>query len=102
MYTLAYVTYQDIRSIQAFQEQIVIAIKAPEETKLEIPVPKEDHIEVHVKSTKGPIDVYLCEVEKEKPGANTCEDTDTFTNETVHPDEVRSPMEEKKPFEMLD
>lgn len=99
---LAYVTYQDIRSIQAFQEQIVIAIKAPEETKLEIPVPKEDHIEVHVKSTKGPIDVYLCEVEKEKPGANTCEDMDTFTNETVHPDEVRSPMEEKKPFEMLD
>ncbi|NXD90984.1 E2F6 factor, partial [Chaetorhynchus papuensis] len=85
--THAYVTYQDIRSIQAFQEQIVIAIKAPEETKLEIPVPKEDHIEVHVKSTKGPIDVYLCEVEEEKPGANTCEDMDTFTNETVHPDE---------------
>ncbi|NXD55684.1 E2F6 factor, partial [Corvus moneduloides] len=85
--THPYVTYQDIRSIQAFQEQIVIAIKAPEETKLEIPVPKEDHIEVHVKSTKGPIDVYLCEVEKEKPGANTCEDMDTFTNETVHSDE---------------
>lgn len=41
MYTLAYVTYQDIRSIQTFQEQIVIAIKAPEETKLEIPIPKE-------------------------------------------------------------
>ncbi|XP_058658086.1 transcription factor E2F6 isoform X3 [Ammospiza nelsoni] len=74
---LAYVTYQDIRSIQAFQEQIVIAIKAPEETKLEIPVPKDDHIEVHVKSTKGPIDVYLCEVEKENPGAETCEDMDT-------------------------
>ncbi|NXR91638.1 E2F6 factor, partial [Hypocryptadius cinnamomeus] len=73
----SYVTYQDIRSIQAFQEQIVIAIKAPEETKLEIPVPKDDHIEVHVKSTKGPIDVYLCEVEKENPGAKTCEDMDT-------------------------
>ncbi|NWS07648.1 E2F6 factor, partial [Motacilla alba] len=73
----AYVTYQDIRSIQAFQEQIVIAIKAPEETKLEIPVPKDDHIEVHVKSTKGPIDVYLCEVEKDNPGAKTCEDMDT-------------------------
>lgn len=41
MYRLAYVTYQDIRSIQAFQEQIVIAIKAPEETNLEIPVPKD-------------------------------------------------------------
>ncbi|NWQ68805.1 E2F6 factor, partial [Neopipo cinnamomea] len=78
----AYVTYQDIRSIQTFQEQIVIAIKAPEETKLEIPVPKDDHIAVHVKSTKGPIDVYLCEVEKEKPGAKTCEDMDTVTSET--------------------
>ncbi|XP_062344459.1 transcription factor E2F6 isoform X2 [Cinclus cinclus] len=101
---LAYVTYQDIRSIQAFQEQIVIAIKAPEETKLEIPVPKDDHIEVHVKSTKGPIDVYLCEVEKEKPDGKTCEDMDTVTSETettFYPDEVRSPMEEKK-LEMPD
>ncbi|XP_075606732.1 transcription factor E2F6 isoform X4 [Balearica regulorum gibbericeps] len=96
---LAYVTYQDIRSIQAFQEQIVIAIKAPEETKLEIPIPKEDCIEVHVKSTKGPIDVYLCEVEQEKPGAKTFEDMDTVTSETepsVPPDEVRPPGEEKK------
>ncbi|XP_053236992.1 transcription factor E2F6 isoform X2 [Podarcis raffonei] len=38
---LAYVTYQDIRSIQTFQEQIVIAIKAPEETKMEVPAPKQ-------------------------------------------------------------
>ncbi|KFO84050.1 Transcription factor E2F6, partial [Buceros rhinoceros silvestris] len=80
--TLTYVTYQDIRSIQAFQGQIVIAIKAPEETKLEIPIPKEDCIEVHVKSTKGPIDVYLCEVEQEKLDAKTSEDTDTVTSET--------------------
>ncbi|XP_009330755.1 PREDICTED: transcription factor E2F6 isoform X1 [Pygoscelis adeliae] len=91
---LAYVTYQDIRSIQAFQEQIVIAIKAPEETKLEIPIPKEDCIEVHVKSTKGPIDVYLCEVEQEKPGAKTFEDMGAVTSETepsVPPDEVSPP-----------
>ncbi|XP_035751237.1 transcription factor E2F6 isoform X2 [Egretta garzetta] len=84
---LAYVTYQDIRSIQAFQEQMVIAIKAPEETRLEIPIPKEDCIEVHVKSTKGPIDVYLCEVEQEKPGAKTFEDMDPVASETP-PDEV--------------
>ncbi|KFP16760.1 Transcription factor E2F6, partial [Egretta garzetta] len=80
--THAYVTYQDIRSIQAFQEQMVIAIKAPEETRLEIPIPKEDCIEVHVKSTKGPIDVYLCEVEQEKPGAKTFEDMDPVASET--------------------
>ncbi|XP_069742349.1 transcription factor E2F6-like isoform X2 [Narcine bancroftii] len=39
---LAYVTYKDIHSLQAFKEQIVIAIKAPQETKLEVPVPKEE------------------------------------------------------------
>ncbi|NWH63052.1 E2F6 factor, partial [Geococcyx californianus] len=72
----------DIHSIQAFQEQIVIAIKAPEETTLEIPIPKEDCIEIHVKSTKGPIDVYLCEVEQKKPSAKTFEDTDSLTSET--------------------
>ncbi|NXP82996.1 E2F6 factor, partial [Ramphastos sulfuratus] len=80
----------DIRSIQAFEGQIVIAVKAPEETKLEIPVPKEDCIEVHVKSTKGPIDVYLCEVEQEKPDAETVEDMDTDISETessLPPDE---------------
>ncbi|KAK2533899.1 hypothetical protein Q9233_004436 [Columba guinea] len=91
MCTLAYVTYQDICSIQAFQEQIVIAIKAPEETKLEIPIPKEDCIKVHVKSTNGPIDVYLCEVEQQKPGAKTFEDMNTVTCKTepsVPPDEA--------------
>ncbi|XP_065586771.1 transcription factor E2F6 isoform X2 [Cyrtonyx montezumae] len=87
---LAYVTYQDICSIQAFQKQIVIAIKAPEETKLEIPIPKEDCIKVHVKSTKGPIDVYLCEVEQDKSGNKTSEDKEAVTSETepsLPPDE---------------
>ncbi|NXE21283.1 E2F6 factor, partial [Ardeotis kori] len=84
------ITFNTWVCIQAFQEQIVIAIKAPEETKLEIPIPKEDCIEVHVKSTKGPVDVYLCEVQQEKPGAKTFQDTDTITSKTepsVPPDE---------------
>lgn len=34
-------TYQDIHSIQAFHEQIVIAVKAPEETRLDVPAPRE-------------------------------------------------------------
>lgn len=41
MFTLAYVTYQDIHSIQAFHEQIVIAVKAPAETRLDVPAPRE-------------------------------------------------------------
>ncbi|XP_022409829.2 transcription factor E2F6 isoform X1 [Delphinapterus leucas] len=39
---LAYVTYQDIHSIQAFHEQIVIAVKAPAETRLDVPAPREN------------------------------------------------------------
>ncbi|XP_067878510.1 transcription factor E2F6 isoform X2 [Heterodontus francisci] len=62
---LAYVTYQDIHSLQAFEEQIVIAIKAPQETKLEVPIPKEETIQVHIKSTEGPIDVFVCEVKNQ-------------------------------------
>ena len=39
--TLAYVTYQDIRSIRSFDEKTVVAIKAPPETRLEVPDPQE-------------------------------------------------------------
>ncbi|XP_078503918.1 transcription factor E2F6 [Lissotriton helveticus] len=74
---LAYVTYQDILGIQAFSEQIVIAIKAPEETKLEVPAPKENCIEVHIKSSKGPIDVYLCDMAQANTESKRFEDLDT-------------------------
>ena len=39
--TLAYVTYQDIRSLRSLDDQTVIAIKAPPETRLEVPDPKK-------------------------------------------------------------
>lgn len=35
--TLGYVTYQDIRSISTLKDQTVIAVKAPADTKLEVP-----------------------------------------------------------------
>ncbi|KAK3088546.1 hypothetical protein FSP39_020420 [Pinctada imbricata] len=57
--TLAYVTYQDIRSIRSLDEQTVIAIKAPPETRLEVPDP-DKNIQIWLKSSKGPIEVYLC------------------------------------------
>ncbi|XP_051728302.1 transcription factor E2F3 isoform X1 [Ctenopharyngodon idella] len=55
----AYVTYQDIRRIKSLKDQTVIAVKAPSETKLEVPDPKES-LQVHLSSSKGPIDVFLC------------------------------------------
>ena len=44
---LAYVTYQDSHSIQALHEQPVIAVKAPEETRLDVLAPREDSNMVH-------------------------------------------------------
>lgn len=38
---MAYVTHEDISRLGAFQEQSVIVVKAPEETKLEVPAPTE-------------------------------------------------------------
>lgn len=55
----AYVTYRDIRDVKHFKNRTVIAIKAPPETRLEVPDPKES-IQIWLKSIRGPIDVYLC------------------------------------------
>ncbi|XP_029351640.1 transcription factor E2F6 [Echeneis naucrates] len=61
----AYVTHEDISRLRDLQEQTVIVVKAPEETKLEIPAPSEDSIQVNLKAGKGPIMVVTCEVGSE-------------------------------------
>ncbi|CAK6969603.1 uncharacterized protein LOC121882399 isoform X1 [Scomber scombrus] len=45
-----------------FQEQTVIVIKAPEETKLEVSAAEEDSMQVYLKATKSPIMIGTCEV----------------------------------------
>ncbi|XP_069563179.1 transcription factor E2F2 [Brachyistius frenatus] len=58
---LGYVTYQDIRSIASFRDQTVIAVKAPAETKLEVPdTAGQGSLQIYLKSRNGPIEVYLC------------------------------------------
>ncbi|XP_004693369.1 PREDICTED: transcription factor E2F3 isoform X1 [Condylura cristata] len=61
---LAYVTYQDIRKISGLKDQTVIVVKAPPETRLEVPDPIES-LQIHLTSTQGPIEVYLCPEETE-------------------------------------
>lgn len=39
--TFAYLTYDDVQRISSLKEQTVIVIKAPAETKLEVPHPEE-------------------------------------------------------------
>ncbi|XP_037550607.1 transcription factor E2F2 [Nematolebias whitei] len=55
-----YVTYQDIRSIASLLDQTVIAVKAPTETKLEVPDTATGSLQIYLKSRNGPIEVYLC------------------------------------------
>ncbi|XP_078665057.1 uncharacterized protein LOC144907637 isoform X1 [Branchiostoma floridae x Branchiostoma belcheri] len=80
----AYVTYQDIRSIRTFEEQTVIAIKAPPETRLEVPDPRES-IQIWLKSNKGPIEVYLCPEEQnsEDAGSSSSETTGSEGSSSV-------------------
>ncbi|XP_056301580.1 transcription factor E2F6 isoform X2 [Danio aesculapii] len=59
----AYVTYEDICQIDVFKDQTIIAIRAPEETKLEVPTPTEESIKIHLKGCRGPIHTLTCETE---------------------------------------
>ncbi|KFQ25636.1 Transcription factor E2F2, partial [Mesitornis unicolor] len=61
--------WEDLRAISSFQEQTVIAVKAPPETLLEVPDFGKDNLQLHLKSTVGPIEVYLCpeEIAEETP-----------------------------------
>ncbi|KAK0144883.1 Transcription factor E2F3 [Merluccius polli] len=54
--TFLYLSYEDVKSIM---KQTVIVVKAPAETVLEVPHPAES-LQLYMKSTQGPIDVYLC------------------------------------------
>ncbi|XP_067579952.1 transcription factor E2F2 isoform X2 [Pseudorca crassidens] len=66
---LAYVTYQDIRAVGSFKEQTVIAVKAPPQTRLEVPDRSEENLQIYLKSTQGPIEVYLCPEEVQEPNS---------------------------------
>ncbi|XP_005394823.1 PREDICTED: transcription factor E2F2 isoform X2 [Chinchilla lanigera] len=70
---LAYVTYQDIRAVGNFKEQTVIAVKAPPQTRLEVPDKAEENLQIYLKSTQGPIEVYLCPEEVQEPDSPASE-----------------------------
>ncbi|KAG4113438.1 hypothetical protein ERO13_D13G223800v2 [Gossypium hirsutum] len=67
-----FVTEEDIKSLPCFQNEMLIAIKAPHRTTLEIPDPDEDddflqkRYWIVLRSSMGPIDVYLVSQIEEK------------------------------------
>ncbi|XP_076915309.1 transcription factor E2FA-like [Bidens hawaiensis] len=67
-----FVTEEDIKSLPCFQDETLIAIKAPHGTTLEVPDPDEAadypqrRYRIVLRSTMGPIDVYLVSQFEEK------------------------------------
>ncbi|VDI19128.1 transcription factor E2F3 [Mytilus galloprovincialis] len=74
----------NLRSIKSLDNQTVIAIKAPPETRLEVPDPTQS-IQIWLKSQKGPIEVYLCPEEANGENSDT-----TGTVSSSSEDESRS------------
>ncbi|XP_011355882.1 transcription factor E2F2 isoform X2 [Pteropus vampyrus] len=83
---LAYVTYQDIRAVSNFKEQTVIAVKAPPQTRLEVPDGSEENLQLHLKSTQGPIEVYLCQEEVQEPDSPAKEHLPSTSTLSPSPD----------------
>ncbi|XP_062325224.1 transcription factor E2F2 [Osmerus eperlanus] len=85
---LGYVTYQDIRSISSLQDQTVIAVKAPSETKLEVPESPGGSLQIYLKSKNGPIEVYLCPeegLEDASPVKSTSTPSKDYPSPQPHP-----------------
>ncbi|KAL7687157.1 putative E2F Family, E2F transcription factor, CC-MB domain, E2F-DP heterodimerization region [Plasmopara halstedii] len=72
-----YVTHDDMRRQESFADQSVMAIKAPPGTTLEVPDPDEGmaagkrRFQIFLKSTDGPVDVYLVRRMDEKENDST-------------------------------
>ncbi|XP_076015420.1 transcription factor E2F1 [Genypterus blacodes] len=56
---LGYVRCQDLRKSFDSPDQLVMVIRAPPETQMQVSEPTEGY-QVSLKSTRGPIDVFLC------------------------------------------
>ncbi|XP_001504272.2 transcription factor E2F2 [Equus quagga] len=86
---LAYVTYQDIRAVGNFKEQTVIAVKAPPQTRLEVPDRSEENLQIYLKSTQGPIEVYLCPEEVQDPDSPAKEPLPSTSTRSPSPDSIQ-------------
>uniref|UniRef100_A0A3B4F707 E2F/DP family winged-helix DNA-binding domain-containing protein n=1 Tax=Pundamilia nyererei TaxID=303518 RepID=A0A3B4F707_9CICH len=55
-------TDNDISRLGVYRDQTAIIVKAPEDTKLDVPAPTEVIVQLWLKAVKGPILVMTCEV----------------------------------------
>ncbi|GAB9464594.1 hypothetical protein Gpo141_00002023 [Globisporangium polare] len=97
---LSYITHEDMRSLDSFKNQSVMAIKAPPGTTLEVPDPDEGmesgkrRFQIFLKSTDGPVDVYLVRQlaeEEEKVAAPASESASALETEVAVVPSVETP-----------
>ncbi|ETI56646.1 hypothetical protein, variant 2 [Phytophthora nicotianae P1569] len=99
-----YVTHDDMRRQESFADQSVMAIKAPPGTTLEVPDPDEGmpagkrRFQIFLKSTDGPVDVYLVRRMDEKEAGGASEATkDARAIET--PDSPAPPLDQQRSYD---
>ncbi|KAI5064293.1 hypothetical protein GOP47_0020963 [Adiantum capillus-veneris] len=92
-----YVTEDDIKRLPCFQNETLIAIKAPHGTTLEVPDPDEameypqKRYQIILQSATGPIDVYLVShFEERVEGINAEEISPREDHETIVKDTITS------------
>ncbi|KAF5924652.1 hypothetical protein HPG69_004524 [Diceros bicornis minor] len=79
----------DIRAVGNFKEQTVIAVKAPPQTRLEVPDRSEENLQIYLKSTQGPIEVYLCPEEVQEPDSPAKEPLPSTSTSSPSPDSAQ-------------
>ncbi|XP_033222075.1 transcription factor E2F2-like [Belonocnema kinseyi] len=93
----AYVTYHDLRSVSAYKDQAIMAVKAPPEATLHVPQPIHNFgapkLQIHMRSTQGEIEVFLCPdeaVSKPLSSTSSAQMTATTTTTTSPPQSFSS------------
>ncbi|CAI5732698.1 unnamed protein product [Hyaloperonospora brassicae] len=96
-----YVTHDDMRRQESFADQSVMAIKAPPGTTLEVPDPDEGmpagkrRFQVFLKSTDGPVDVYLVRRMDDDKEAEVADTSVKETGEFAAHDSPAPPLDQR-------
>ena len=94
---LAYVSYDDIHSLDIFREQTVVAVKSLPDTSLDLLIPLEGSVSLNMKSTTGPIDVYVCEMAEDLSSNEISDGVGSSSSESTPPEHPHPEKEEDPP-----
>lgn len=99
-----FITEEDILRIPCFKNQTLIAVKAPQASCIEVPDPDEEacfserQCRLIIRSTTGPIDLYLLRAAKQGPEENTSKQAKLSSvqhkNPNIYTNNTCSPFQE--------